>query len=193
MQKKLFKLSAILLIISGILNLITEIFSIAGIQGTVFLKLLNFFGAMVAIWGMLGLYLKKSNILGNLGLISFAMYSIGLVSVTSFLFTDALVFTSLDVAKVTELTNGTTGVGIFSSIILYVLGLIFFGVYSAGFKKVYPRSAMLIFSIGSLVSVFGLVLPTLVVSLVESLSSFCIIYLGYWLWKIESRVEVVDS
>jgi hypothetical protein len=66
---------------------------------------------------MLGLFLKRAKILGTLGLIFFSIYSLGLADIVGFLFSDAFVLSLLDEAKVSELTNSTTGLAIFASII----------------------------------------------------------------------------
>jgi hypothetical protein len=131
---------------------------------------------------MLGLFLKRAKILGTLGLIFFSIYSLGLAGIVGFLFSDAFVLSLLDEAKVSELTNSTTGLAIFASIILYVFGLVSFGVYSA-IKKAYPKAPILIYSLGSLITPFAMVLPYIVVNLVETAASASVVYLGFWLWK----------
>jgi hypothetical protein len=60
--------------------------------------------------------------------------------------------------------------------------LVSFGVYSV-IKKAYPKAPILIYSLGSLITPFAMVLPYIVVNLVETAASASVVYLGFWLWK----------
>ena len=120
------------------------------------------------------------------------MASFGLAGIVGFLFTDAFVLMYLDGTTRDRLIDGPTGLAIFSSVILYVLGMVLFWI--ASFRaRVYPRPAALMGIIGTLPTVAAIMLPPLVIGLAEATASLAIIWVSLALLRSLAGGALVTS
>jgi len=184
--RTLYRLGAAAFIVSGLLNIF------GGLLPTELIiqqRMLNLFGATGGMLGLTAVYLYQRVESGVLGGVSYILAAIGLIGIIGFLFTDAFVFSYISADLQATLSNGPTGIAIFSSVLLYVLGVVTFG--AATIKaNVYPRIAAMLYIVGTLPSIVAVLLPPLVISLIESVASVGVIWLGVALWRGVGRVEM---
>jgi|GEM_PF-6687290 len=175
----LYRLGAVTFIVSGLLNIVVGILPS---NPAILPKLLNLLGAAGGLLGLIAVYLHQRVETGVLGGISYILAATGLIGICGFLFTDAFVFSYMSSDQQAILLNGPTGMAIFGSVVLYVLGVVLFGAVTIWANK-YPRIAAALYIIGTLPTLIALLLPPVVLNITESIASIGVIWIGTTLWR----------
>jgi predicted RND superfamily exporter protein len=107
---------------------------------------------------------------------------LGFIGIAGFLFVDAFVFPYIDASLKETLTNGPTGIAIFASVIVYVLGVLLFTI--ASFRaNVYPKLPLIFWGVGVAPTLAAIALPAMVMTVAEIVASIGIIWIGVAIWQ----------
>lgn len=164
-------LGAVAFAASGVLNIFADF-----MPDTV-TRLLNFFGVCLGILGLQALYVFVHSQTGRATLAGFVVALLGFIGIAGFLFTDAFVFPALDAAEVSALTAGGTGMAIFASVILYVVGVLTF-VATLFRTGLLPKAALLLWGAGTAPTIAAIALPAGVMTVAEIAASLGIIWIA---------------
>lgn len=171
----LYRFGAGAFMLSGVFNMIADFLPI-GIT-----RLLNLGGVAFGILGLTAVYLYQKQESKAFGFGAYVLTMLGFIGIAGFLFVDAFVFPYLDATLQTTLTNGTTGLAIFASVIVYVLGVLLFTI--ASFRAgIYPKIPLLLWGVGVLPTLVALALPALVMTIAEITASIGILWIGRSIW-----------
>lgn len=140
----LFRLSALAGVLSGVCIIVGKL--LMAVPDPRPGEIFDFFSPLLALFLAMGLYLRQRQHSGIFGLVAFAVLFVGLVGVTCLDFVGAFIYHELPEQTVDQLMTGPTGLVFAATLVLYLLGVILFGisVIAAG---VYPRAIGVLFVI----------------------------------------------
>lgn len=179
----LYRLGALAFALSGVLNIVVGLPPLAALPVA---GALNFLGAAFGLVGLPALYLWQRRAAGHLGLAGYVTASFGLVGVAGFLFADAYVLSSLEPDVRAGLIAGTVGQAIFGSVLLYVAGVVLFGLATLR-ARVLPWGGAALYALGTLPTPFALALPAVVMAVAETVASVGVLWLAAALARSAGR------
>ncbi len=157
--------------VSGVLNIFADFMPDAATQ------LMNFVGVCLGVLGLQALYVFAHQKTGVANLSGFLLATFGFLGIAGFLFADAFVFPSLETDTLATLIAGTTGLAIFASVILYVVGVLLFAttLFRSGML---PKPALLLWATGTLPTLAAIALPAVVMTVAEIVASVGVIWIA---------------
>lgn len=172
----LYRLGSGAFILSGIFNIIADFLP------SMLTGLLNFAGVAAGILGLTAVYLYQRHESKVFGFSGYVVTILGFIGIAGFLFVDAFVFPYIDASLKETLTNGPTGIAIFASVIVYVLGVLLFTI--ASFRaNVYPKLPLIFWGVGVAPTLAAIALPAVVMTVAEIVASIGIIWIGVVIWQ----------
>lgn len=179
---RLFQLGAIVFALSGAINIVADL-----IPGTMYW---NFVGVLCGILALPTFYVVQQTRLGRSGFLAFVFAQAGLIGIGGFLYAEAFVFAFLDPAVTEQLFEGPTGLAIFGSVIIYVLGVLGFVVASLR-AKVLPAFGFLLWGVGTAPTIAAIALPSIVMVIAEMCAGLGVIWISIGLYRFaDSMTEL---
>jgi hypothetical protein len=144
--------------------------------------------AFLALFVITGIYLFQRERSGRLGLWGYGLNFAGLAGALAIEYTLHYVFPLLDKETVDRLVDGRTGVGFLIISVVYLTGIVLFGLatWRAG---LFPRPAVALYVVGFVLTALRPVLPAAVVSGGFVLGSVAVI----WLSLVLAVARTADS
>jgi hypothetical protein len=172
----LYRWSGITGIATGVVNVIVELLP-EGIG-----QPLEMLANILGLWVLAALYLRQRAASGVFGFIAYVIQSFGMVLVIGFLFTQAFVFSGLDVAQRAAVLAGSAGIATVIGLALTTIGAILFGIASwrAG---LFPKWAAFLLMIGFVIVPIGAASAQIVKSIGEVVLSAGLIGMSYVLFS----------
>lgn len=124
-----------------------------------------------------GIYLFQRERAGVLGLWGYVLNFLGLAGALAIEFTLHYVFPLLDKDTVTTLVDGRTGMGFLIISVVYLAGIVLFGL-ATWRADIFPRGAVLLYVVGFVPTALRSVLPSPVITLAFVLGSTAVIWLS---------------
>jgi hypothetical protein len=179
--------------LAGILSALVLVFAAARRGGVIPANMLTHgVSPLASILGLLaltGLYLVQRREAGTLGLVGYALNFVGLAGVVGIEFTINNVFPYLDRATVDALLAGTTGTMFVLTSMVFLLGVVGFGLatWRAGLL---PRPAALLYVVGLVPVALRGVVPDATVPAGQVLAAAGIAWLSAVLWQAGAPARV---
>ena len=171
----LYRWAGIVGIIIGVLNIIVEF--VSDHLGTP----LDLLVVILALWALVGLYLRQRQASGLLGFIGYLVNALGIVLFVGVGFSVVFIFPSLDPTVIEGLFGGPFLTAFLGTEYIFVVGVILFGVATIR-AGVLPKWAAVLYMVGFLVFLGDFFLPDIIFSVGEAVGSIGIIWLSYALW-----------
>jgi hypothetical protein len=169
--------------VAGLLSGLTLVISSLGPEHPAIL-ILGLLSAVLGLYTLTALYLGQREASGSLGGTGYIVNTFGLALITGAAYATATVFTSLDESVVDGLFAGPAGLAFLLSFVLFVVGIVLFGIATLR-AGVYSPAAAVLYMVGFAASlaVFLLRLPEIVGDIAEAAAGVGIAWFGYELWS----------
>lgn len=187
----LYRLAGQAGVLTGVLLLFNDARRVGLVPENAFTHGIAPIAAFLAAFALTGLYLRQRERTGALGLWGYALNVVGLTGLAAIEFTLHYVFPFLDKATVDKLVDGRTGTGFLIISVIFIVGVILFGVATWRAGR-FPAWAAALYVVGFVPTALRAVLPEAVVSAAFVVGSAAVIWLSAILWR-ESHDVVLGS
>lgn len=173
----LFRLSGLAGILSGLFIVIDFLLPASLVVDTV-----GVLSAVLGLFLLTGIYLRQRAESGSLGGIGYIVASLGLALTVGAAFANTYVLSLLGESVREELFAGQTGMAFLATGVIYLLGLILFGIATIK-ANIFPRVAPVLLVVGFVPVSFFPFFPDIVVTIGALVAGAGIIWFGYALWS----------
>lgn len=184
----LYRLAALSGLVCSALLFFNDARRIGLVPGTAFTEGIAPLGAVLGLFALTGLYLYQRDRSGVLGLVGYALNLAGLAGLLAVEFTLHYVFDVLDEDIVDQLVEGRTGTGFLIVALIYLSGVLLFGIASWR-ARMLPAPAIALYVLGFIPATLRASLPEDVVSAGVAIGAAGVVWLSVALWQSVSRVS----
>lgn len=188
----LYRLAGIAGLLTGVLLLLNDARRVGAVPENAVTHSIAPIPAALALFALTGLYLWQREPSGALGLWGYALNLTGLAGALAIEFVGHYVFRFLDTATVDRLVAGGTGTGFLAVSVVYLAGIVLFGLASWRAGR-YPRWAVALYVVGFVPTALRAVLPAPVVSVGFVLGSVAVLGLSWRLVAANTAERVTVS
>jgi len=149
-------------------------------------------GLLLTFFSLTGLYLYQREALGRWGLVGYLVNWFGIGAVAGLDYTRLFVLPFLERSITAELLAGPTRTVFFASALIFLAGVVIFGVAMLR-GKVMPRLPILMYVIGFIPYSLPTLFPDPVVRIAQIVGTLGIMGLGYVLWTATQEPESVAA
>jgi len=173
----LFRLSGLAGVLSGLFIVIGFLLPRGLVVDTV-----GVLSAVLGLFLLTGIYLRQRAESGSLGGIGYIVASFGLALTVGVVFAATYVLSLLSESVQEELFAGPTGLAFLVSGVIYLLGLILFGIATIK-ANIFPRVAPVLLVVGFVPVSLSPFFPDIVVTIGAVVAGAGIVWFGYALWS----------
>ncbi|HEU5475080.1 MAG TPA: hypothetical protein VFV67_30925 [Actinophytocola sp.] len=174
----LYRLAGIAGLLTGVLLLLNDARRVGVVPENDLTHSIAPIPAFLALFALTGLYLWQRERTGRLGLYGYALNLAGLAGALAIEFASHYVLRFLDSDTVERLVDGRTGTGFLVISMVYLAGIVLFGLASAR-AGLFPRTACALYVVGFVPTALRAVLPAPVVSIGFVLGSAAVIWMSW--------------
>lgn len=151
-------------------------------------EIADFVSPLFGLGAIVGVYLFQRSAAGVYGAVAFVVVFLGLALVTSLDFFGAFIRLELTEDVRDELLEGTAGLAMAVSALVFLAGVVMFGI-SLLRSRVYPRPAGWLFMTGFVFIPLVEVVGETVVAVGSILAGTSVLWLSWYLWSSSSRAR----
>ncbi len=176
--------SSTLFRLSGIAGLLSGLFIVVGfvLPESLAVGTAGLLSPVLGLFVLTGIYARQRKASGSLGAVGYIVESFGLALVVGVAFASTYVLSLLSESAADELLAGQTGVAFLVSLLIFLLGVILFGIATIR-AGIFPRLAAALTIVGFVpISLFPF-MPDIALTIGSVLAGAGIAWFGYALWS----------